>query len=470
MSGFYSDKRMGRHNLEDVRSGQMRLCGYTTRRTLRSKIHLCVFIFDLSFFKAFFTAFHFVIDPMRGRHGYEDVSPWIDSPLQIVGNQPTSLASVGLICGELGEGGRSSSPGYAIREVFQCVKMLIGDPQQGRLLVDGKWPGAELQSELRNADARPESLIQSANTPQPSMLSPPTPIISPLKMNPGMPSGSWNLTSRLSEVAVDGVVCLWKGPEPTRDLLGREGVENPELSRGDYFLIIMAVIVRGKGERAATPPENGDPPLLGFHPTDGCGSDGSPHWPLVGVSSPVCERLDEKLGSLGGFRGRFPLLEPERSRLDDEAVGGKGGCPLGGGGSGGRLYQTEGVGVGVFVGGVPFYLLGNGSGGTETPDCRPGSCLDLSVRADSGPSRTSRGRPSFRHLRSGQMFQSLPTSSWGYGSHPTFTPPRRLPSLQLQGRTPRSSPETEGADWADVRHVISRITTMLKPSFSGDWG
>jgi hypothetical protein len=223
---------------------------------------------------------------------------------------------------------------------------------------------------------------------------------SPVSMTTYRPaSGSWNLTSRLSEVAVDGVVCLWKGPEPTRDLLGREGVENPELSRGDYFLIITAVIVRGKGERAATPPENGDPPLLGFHPTDGCGSDGSPHWPLVGVSSLACERLDEKLGSLGGFRGRFPLLEPERSRLDDEAVGGKGGCPLGGGGSGGRLYRTEGVGVGVFVGGVPFYLLGNGSGGTETPDCRPGSCLDLSVRADSDPSRTSRGRPSFRSLK-----------------------------------------------------------------------
>ncbi|KAF9791002.1 hypothetical protein BJ322DRAFT_1170943 [Thelephora terrestris] len=342
--------------------------------------------------------------------------------------------------------------------------MLIGDPQQGRLLVDGKWPGAEFQSELRNADARPESLFQSANTPQPSMLT----------------SGSWDLTSRLSEVAVDGVVCLWKGPEPTRDLLGREGVENPELSRGDYFLIITAVIVRGNGERAATPPENGDPPLLGFHPTDGCRSDGSPHWPLVGVSSPVCERLDEKLGSLGGFCGRFPLLEPERSRLDDEAVGGKGGCPLGGGGSGGRLYRTEGVGVGVFVGGVPFYLLGNGSGGTETPDCRPGSCLDSSVRADSDPSRTSRGRPSFRSLKqlwrgwpgeiqslvAGKVGSStsryvrggpdlsrkmsvpattggdLPTNSWGYGSHPTFTPPRRLPSLQLQGRRRAPVPES----------------------------
>lgn len=77
-------------------------------------------------------------------------------------------------------------------------------------------------------------------------------------------------------------------------------------------------------------------------------------------------------------------------------VGGKGGCPLGGGGSGGRFCRTDDVdtGVIVLVDGVPFVLLGNGSGRTEIPDGRPDSCFDPSVRADSDPSRTSRGNPS----------------------------------------------------------------------------
>jgi hypothetical protein len=55
---------------------------------------------------------------------------------------------------------------------------------------------------------------------------------------------------------------------------------------------------------------------------------------------------------------------------------------LGGGGSGGRVGQADIVDVGVFVGGVPFCLLGNGSGRTGVPNGRPDSCLDVSVRAD----------------------------------------------------------------------------------------
>ena len=100
------------------------------------------------------------------------------------------------------------------------------------------------------------------------------------------------------------------------------------------------------------------------------------------------------MGSLDVFRRRFPLPEPERIRLDDRVAGGNGGCPLGGGGSGGRLCRTDAVDVGVLMGGVPFCLLGNGSGRTDVPDGRPDSCLDVSVRADSDPSRTIRGKPS----------------------------------------------------------------------------
>jgi len=115
------------------------------------------------------------------------------------------------------------------------------------------------------------------------------------------------------------------------------------------------------------------------------------------VSNPDCDGFScgwgGKLGSLGVFL-RFPPPEPERIRLDEGVAGGKGGCPLGGGGSGGRLCRTDAVDVGVCVGGVPFCLLGNGRGRTDAPDDRPDSCLDASVRADSDPSRTSRGKPS----------------------------------------------------------------------------
>ena len=148
--------------------------------------------------------------------------------------------------------------------------------------------------------------------------------------------------------------------------------------------VLRPWLIGGTGEWVLE--DRGDPPLAGFRP-GGRGSGGSPHWPLVGVSSPVC---DGKPGSLGVFCRRFLLPELERIRLDG-VVGGKGGCPLGGGGSGGRLCR---VGVGVLVGGVPFCLLGNGSGRTDAPDGRPDSCLEVSVRADSDPSRTSRGNPS----------------------------------------------------------------------------